>query len=105
MEDAPTLELQGTGYRIILNGFDAHCSSKGYFCGAILDTGKDKYSIMFYDKVRLAQDIEDELISYGAFSEANIVVVPQISPDNFLIAMDYIIKFKDFERRFVPRRI
>lgn len=55
--------------------------AKGYLAGARIRRGAEQAQVVFYDPVRLAQDIEEELADAGHLAFANIVVVPQITPE------------------------
>jgi hypothetical protein len=55
---------------------------KGRFNEARLEFQGCWYRLMFYDPVRLGQDIEDELQRGGVFFEPNPVVVPTVTRQN-----------------------
>lgn len=50
-----------------------------------------RYSLMVYDPVRLAQDIESELTQVGPiFAEPNVVVVPTVGRDEIEQAVEVL---------------
>jgi hypothetical protein len=54
-------------------------TAKGYFADATIIVGERRYRPAFYDPVRLAQDLQDELATNGVFVERSIVVVDQVT--------------------------
>jgi hypothetical protein len=53
--------------------------AKGYLGTVRIVAGSAVYELDFYDEVRLAQTVADELRSHGFFSGRGIVVVPQVT--------------------------
>ena len=65
---------------------------KGMFNEARLEFQGCRYRLMFYDSVRLGQDIEDELQRGGVFFEPNLVVVPTVTRQNMNKAAAQLVK-------------
>lgn len=55
--------------------------SKGWLQGIEVRLGEQSTELTFYDKVRLAQDIEDDLSSQGYFLERNVVVIDRVTKE------------------------
>jgi hypothetical protein len=53
--------------------------AKGYLGAVQIIAGSAVYELEFYDEVRLAQAIADDLRSHGFFSGRGIVVVPRVT--------------------------
>src|SRR5262249_28693999 len=74
-------------------GFDDFAwevESKGWFQGAIAVVAGRRYSVTFYDPVRLAQDIETELKERALFFERNMIVVPSVTRAHMEAAIEAI---------------
>jgi hypothetical protein len=56
--------------------------AKGYFPGARLTVSGKQYDLMFYDPVRLRQDIESELDHAGLLFEPNPVIIQSVTRAN-----------------------
>ncbi|MDZ4150890.1 hypothetical protein [Methylicorpusculum sp.] len=72
--------------------------SKGWFNGAIAIFEGVHYSVVFYDPIRLAQEIEDELKETPAFFENNLIVVNVVNRRHMEKAIEVIAhteKYKD----------
>jgi|SRR5580704_4082869 hypothetical protein len=56
--------------------------AKGYFPGAQLTVSGKRYDLMFYDPVRLRQDVESELERGEVFFEPNLVIIQSVTRAN-----------------------
>lgn len=63
---------------------------KGFYENSLLIIEEKKYQILFFDKQRLAQEIEDELNSSNAFLEKNLVVINSVTRKNMELAVEKI---------------
>jgi hypothetical protein len=80
---------------IFPEGFDDYAwelASKGVFNEARLEFQGRWYRLMFYDPVRLGQDIEEELRRGGVFFEPNLVVVPTVTRQDMENAAEQLVK-------------
>lgn len=68
--------------------FEAELPSKGLFEHLIIRVGDASYRPRFYDPSRLAQECGDELTRASHFAEPNLVVVPRVSRDRMLKAVE-----------------
>ncbi len=75
--------------------------AKGFYSSAIVNAGGKSYSLKFYDKVRLAQDIEEELDAAACFFENNLVVISSITRAHMEAALVSLAAEKAFQR-FTP---
>ena len=66
--------------------------SKGYFGGAELVCDDKRFMLDFYEPVRLAQTIADEIASVGYFFEKNVVVVPSVTHAEMLNALRKLLR-------------
>jgi hypothetical protein len=65
--------------------------AKGYFGSAqLVDDGKC-LNVIFYDPVRLQQDIESELAAGKPFFEPNVVVLMSVTKENMQAAVDTLL--------------
>jgi hypothetical protein len=74
-------------------GFDDHAwevEAKGWFQGAIAIINQRRYPVTFYDPVRLAQDIAEELRAGAVFFERNLLVVPAVTRTHMEAAVGVI---------------
>jgi hypothetical protein len=71
--------------------------SKGYLRGVIVIINNISYTMTFYDPVRLHQDIEEELKSEKYFFESNPVIVPGVTKNCIVEAIDSLIKNDDIK--------
>jgi hypothetical protein len=55
---------------------------KGWFEGAVLTFQGKKYRLLFYDPVRVGQEIQSSIEREGAFFDPNLVVVPSVTRSN-----------------------
>ncbi|UXN06964.1 hypothetical protein [Bartonella sp. HY761] len=76
--------------------YETQC--KGYLFDLYVIIEKKSYNIIFYDKMRLEQDIdaENERYGYGFFYSKNIVVVKEITYDEIVKAINHLIKIDFF---------
>lgn len=70
--------------------YEWELESKGWFDQAVMICDGNKYKLSFYDPVRLAQDIEYELSSVGAFFEENVVVIRTVDRASMEKAVEYL---------------
>ena len=80
--------------------YEWELESKGYFNGAVVVCQGDNYRLSFYDPVRLAQEIEDELSSTALFMEENLVVVSSVDRVHMEKAVKFLMesgKYKDLK--------
>lgn len=52
---------------------------KGWLDGVIVHVQARRYRLVFYDPVRLSQEISDELAAGRVFHEPNLIVVPSVN--------------------------
>jgi hypothetical protein len=74
-------------------GFDDfawEAESKGWLQGATAIIAGRRFSVMFYDPTRLAQDIESELEASAVFFERNLIVVPSVTRAHMEAAIEII---------------
>ena len=63
---------------------------KGFFQNSILMIDGEEYQIIFFDRHRVLQEMEDELKSSQVFLEKNLVVVNSITRKNMELAVEKI---------------
>lgn len=80
---------------------DAHQTAKGYFVGAKLIGSDVSYAIVFYDPVRLAQDIEATFSTDALWFEPNLVVIHEINRQHMRAALAKMIEWDEL-RRLAP---
>lgn len=61
--------------------------AKGWFSGVQVSVGDKVFKPVFYDKGRLAQEIEDALANHKYFAETDIVVVDHVSRETMEAAI------------------
>ncbi len=64
--------------------------AKGWIQGVVAIVNHRRYALTFYDPIRLAQDIENELGSGAVFFERNLVVVPSVTRTHMEAAVDVL---------------
>ncbi|MEP3475707.1 MAG: hypothetical protein ABJN57_05775 [Hyphomicrobiales bacterium] len=64
--------------------------SKGWYDHAVMSCKGNKYKLSFYDPVRLAQEIQNELSSVDAFLEDNLVVINTVDRSYMEKAVKYL---------------
>jgi hypothetical protein len=77
-------------------GFDDYAwevESKGWFGDARLAFMGRSYRMNFYEPVRLAQEIEDELKRGRPFFEPNLVVVPSVTRQHMEAAVEFLVEY------------
>ena len=92
------------GPRLVFDGpFDereaAECQARGYrsHVWAELPDG-DRYALVFYDAVRLAQDLADEAAAGSPYlAEAGLVVLEKVTADNMQAAIERLAEEGYFE--------
>lgn len=67
--------------------YEWEVESKGWFVAKALFDGQ-QFSLSFYDPIRLAQDLQDELESGVVFFENNVVVVNSVNSLNMKRAVE-----------------
>jgi hypothetical protein len=65
--------------------------SKGCFDGVQLEYQGKIYKLNFYDPIRLAQEIADELIAQNVFIEDNLLVIKSVDRLNIQNAIEFLI--------------
>ncbi len=81
--------------------YEWELESKGWFNGAVVVCQESNYRLSFYDPVRLAQEIEDELSSTAVFMEENLVVINSVDRAHMEKAVKYLMesgKYKDLQK-------
>ena len=71
--------------------FDDYASElvpKGWFGGARLVVSGREHALTFCDPVRLQQEIEDELRTGHVFFEPNLIVVPSVTREHMVQAVE-----------------
>ena len=66
-------------------------NTKGFFPGSILSVEEKKYELVFYDVVRIRQEIESEVSENGFFIEKNLIVVSDINRSEMEKAVEFIV--------------
>lgn len=64
---------------------------KGYFDDTLLEYQGKIYKLTFYDPIRLAQEIADELIARDVFVEDNLLVIKSVDRLNIQNAIEFLI--------------
>jgi hypothetical protein len=62
--------------------YESEVVSKGWFSGARLTVSGKQYHLRFFEPVRLAQEIEDELKRGGVFFEPNLMIIESVTRKN-----------------------
>lgn len=85
-------------YKVIFpSDFDDYAweiESKGCFNDVLLECQGKIYKLNFYDPIRLAQEIADELITQDVFIENNLLVIKSVDRLNMQNAIKYLIHSK-----------
>ena len=68
--------------------YEYEYEAKGYLAGARIVLGERHADVMFYEPVRLGQDIADELADAGYLAVSNLVVVAQVTREAMIRAVD-----------------
>jgi hypothetical protein len=59
--------------------YEWEVEAKGWFSEARMIVAGMRYRLNFYDAVRLAQTIQDDLQGGGVFFEPNLVIIPRVT--------------------------
>lgn len=70
--------------------YEYEYEAKGYLTGARIALGEQHADVVFYEPVRLGQDIAEELADTGYLALANLVVVPQVTREALIHAVDLL---------------
>ena len=75
-------------------GFDERAvfehEAKGWLPGVVVTAEGVRFELLFYDPVRLAQDVEEELRHAPFVFESNLVVIPSVTVENMARATEGI---------------
>ena len=82
--------------------YEYEYEAKGYLAGARILRGGEHAQVVFYDPVRLAQDIEDELAAGNCPAYPNLVVVPEITKQSITRAVESLAESDFAELVFRP---
>jgi hypothetical protein len=66
--------------------------AKGWFPEAFLNVSGKRYRIMFYDPLRLAQEIESEHERGNVFFEQNLVIVKRVTKSSMEEAVENLVQ-------------
>jgi hypothetical protein len=72
--------------------YEMEVEAKGFFSEARLSSSGKRYRLIFYDPVRLGQEIESELQRGGPFFEPNLVVIQSVTKPNMERAVEALIE-------------
>jgi hypothetical protein len=72
--------------------FEWEAEAKGWLQGAVVTINRRRYRVTFYDPIRLAQDIEDELQEKSVYLESNVLVVASITREQMRAAVEVVAK-------------
>ncbi len=81
--------------------YDWEVVAKGCFSGASITVDGQRYRLVFYDTVRLGQEIESELERGGTFFEPNLLVVRSVTRECMEEAVDWLVRSRQLDS-FVP---
>lgn len=62
--------------------------SKGWLAGVTIEAGTARYEVEFYDPVRFAQTIADDVRENGCVVPENVVVVPAVTRRHVEVAVE-----------------
>ncbi|MFD0895086.1 hypothetical protein KBB96_00980 [Luteolibacter ambystomatis] len=85
------------------DGFDEDgclIESKGWFNGLEIHIGDNRFRPVFYDPVRLSQEISDELLRDGIFSEPGLIVIASVTRMNIEAAIARMAESGELSRLF-----
>jgi hypothetical protein len=71
--------------------YESEVTAKGWFGNARLNFSGKKYRLIFYDPVRLGQEIEDELQRGCAFFEPNLIIVRSVTGSDMERAVESLV--------------
>jgi len=73
-------------------------SSKGYRTDVFVKIGNNIYNLRIYSMIRLQQDFESEIVSYGFYMpEPNLVLVNDVNKDEIIKIVQKLYEQKYFE--------
>jgi hypothetical protein len=72
--------------------YEWQAEAKGWYSEARMIVSGKRYQLNFYDAVRLAQTIEDDLQSGGVFFEPNLVVVRRVTESEMERAAELLVQ-------------
>ena len=64
--------------------------AKGWFAGALLSFAGDLREVTFYDPVRLAQDVEADMMHDGQTTLVRVIVIEKVTAQNMRRAASHI---------------
>jgi hypothetical protein len=71
-----------------LDGYEHETESKGYLVDVKIVLESGTIGLTIYDRVRLQQDLDDEMASDGCFAAANLLVVPAVTRESISLAVE-----------------
>ena len=77
--------------------YEWEIEAKGYFEGIVLKVENRSYKLNFYDEVRLAQDISEELAKGSIFTYNNLVVIKDVNTSLITTAIEKMVELKLYE--------
>ncbi len=88
-------------YKIIFPDYSEHSKfaqfeteSKGYLYGVKLKTKKSTYELVFYDPIRLQQELEMEVKDNLYFHEPNLIILENITKEAIENAIKKYVKIR-----------
>lgn len=66
--------------------------SKGWYPFTVVTDDGKRFRLNFYDRIRLNQEVEDELNNSGLFFEPNIIVISEVTRNEIHKALDVLTK-------------
>ncbi|MEV6304033.1 hypothetical protein AB0M02_31835 [Actinoplanes sp. NPDC051861] len=76
-----------------LDGYEAETEAKGYLVGVAVIAGGQMFELTVYDRIRLSQELDDELNSDRAFfAVSNLLVVASVTKAEISIAVEALAK-------------
>lgn len=85
--------------------YEYEYEAKGYLSGARIVAGEQYADVVFYEPVRLGQDIAEEIADGGYLAFTNLVVVPHVTKDALIHAVELLAEadFAELTFRGNPR--
>lgn len=74
-------------YPEYLDGYENETEAKGYLSEVRIVVGEVVYDLTVYDPIRLAQEVNDELVQYGYMAVGNLLVVPRVNREEIAQAV------------------
>ncbi|WP_370232870.1 hypothetical protein [Aeromicrobium sp.] len=62
--------------------------AKGVFWDAAVERGGECFSVVFYDPIRLQQDVAGEVAERSAFAVSRLLVIPSVTEQHMRDAVD-----------------